>query len=62
MMPSLAVKDIELIKKIVTKDFEFFTDHNVFIKEEYDPLFGRNLFSLKGNCVCCAVPNYGNAD
>lgn len=49
MKPLLQVRDIELIKKITVKDFEHFLDHNTFIKEEYDPLFGRNLFSLKGS-------------
>ncbi|XP_026324886.1 cytochrome P450 9e2-like [Hyposmocoma kahamanoa] len=48
MKPLLQVRDIELIKKIGIKDFEHFLDHNTFIEEQYDPLFGRNLFSLKG--------------
>lgn len=46
--PLVIVRDVELIKKIVVKDFEFFLDHNTIIKEENDPLFGRNLISLKG--------------
>ncbi|XP_026324881.1 probable cytochrome P450 9f2 [Hyposmocoma kahamanoa] len=45
--PLLQVRDIELIKKIGIEDFEHFIDHNSFVPEEYDPLFGRNLFSLK---------------
>ncbi|XP_026324880.1 cytochrome P450 9e2-like [Hyposmocoma kahamanoa] len=46
--PFLQVRDIELIKKICIKEFESFLDHNTVISEDYDPLFGRNLFSLKG--------------
>ncbi|XP_049869418.1 uncharacterized protein LOC126369166 [Pectinophora gossypiella] len=46
--PLLVVRDIELIKKISIKDFEHFLDHRVFIDSDNDPLFGRNLFSLRG--------------
>lgn len=49
MMPMLLIKDIELIKKIAVKDFDYFTDHRTIIDENTDPLFGRNLFSMKGN-------------
>lgn len=45
----VVVRDIELVKKIAIKDFEHFLDRNTLIKEEFDPLFGRNLFSLKGS-------------
>ncbi|XP_026324887.1 cytochrome P450 9e2-like [Hyposmocoma kahamanoa] len=46
--PIVLVRDLETIKKIVVKDFEHFLDHNTFIREENDPIFGRNLFSLRG--------------
>uniref|UniRef100_A0A1E1WLS0 unspecific monooxygenase n=1 Tax=Pectinophora gossypiella TaxID=13191 RepID=A0A1E1WLS0_PECGO len=46
--PMLIVRDLELVKKITIKDFEHFLDHRVFIDEKKDPLFGRNLLSLKG--------------
>ncbi|XP_073945642.1 cytochrome P450 9e2-like [Choristoneura fumiferana] len=46
--PVIFIRDIELIKKITVKDFEHFLDHRTFVSEELDPLFGRNLFSLKG--------------
>lgn len=42
------VKDIETIKNITVKDFDHFQNHVGFVDEESDPLFGRNLFSLKG--------------
>ncbi|XP_068631672.1 cytochrome P450 9e2-like [Battus philenor] len=46
--PMVVVRDIELIKMIAVKDFEYFLDHRSFVDEKYDPFFGRNLFSLKG--------------
>ncbi|XP_064071914.1 uncharacterized protein LOC113394864 [Vanessa tameamea] len=49
MRPVLVLQDLELIKTITVKDFEHFTDHRQFIDEEVEPLFGRNLFSLRGD-------------
>ncbi|XP_044272812.1 cytochrome P450 9e2-like [Tribolium madens] len=46
--PSLFIRDLDLIKQIIVKDFEYFTDHQHFIWEENDPLWSQNLFSLKG--------------
>ncbi|XP_063381049.1 cytochrome P450 9e2-like [Cydia fagiglandana] len=46
--PTVCLRDIDLIKKITIKDFEHFLDHRGFVSPETDPLFGRNLFSLKG--------------
>ncbi|XP_013135368.1 PREDICTED: cytochrome P450 9e2-like isoform X2 [Papilio polytes] len=46
--PMVMIKDIELIKKIAVRDFEYFLDHRAFVDEQFDPLFGRNLFALKG--------------
>nr|BBE49547.1 cytochrome P450 monooxygenase [Adoxophyes honmai] len=48
LKPVIFVKDLELIKKITVKDFEHFLDHQALVSEEADPLFGRNLFSLRG--------------
>lgn len=50
LQPTLMVTDTELIKQIGIKDFEYFLDHRGFVSEELDPLFGKNLFSLKGKC------------
>ncbi|CAH0564730.1 unnamed protein product [Brassicogethes aeneus] len=47
-IPTLLLKDPELIKQITVKDFDHFLDHRTFIPEESDPLWGKNLFSLKG--------------
>lgn len=40
--------DPELIKSIMVKDFNTFTDHGNYTNEEVDPMSG-NLFSLRGN-------------
>nr|KAF7427056.1 hypothetical protein H0235_006750 [Vespula pensylvanica] len=47
--PVVIVRDPELIKTIAIKSFDYFTDHRSFIDSEHDPLFGKALFSLRGN-------------
>ncbi|CAH0723082.1 unnamed protein product, partial [Brenthis ino] len=47
--PVLLIRDLDLVKKIAIKDFEHFTDHRTVTNEEIEPLFGRNLISLKDN-------------
>ncbi|KAF5292082.1 hypothetical protein FQR65_LT11348 [Abscondita terminalis] len=46
-VPNLIVVDLDLLKSIMTKDFSHFTDRNVYVNEENDPLTGH-LFSLRG--------------
>ncbi|XP_059618289.1 probable cytochrome P450 6d5 [Phlebotomus argentipes] len=46
--PCLMIKDPELVKTIMIKDFDHFVDRGIFIDEEIDPLAG-NLFSLSGH-------------
>lgn len=48
MTPVLIIRDLELIKQILVKDFDHFLDHRGFIPEDAEPLFGKNLFSLTG--------------
>ncbi|KAJ8916081.1 hypothetical protein NQ315_004447, partial [Exocentrus adspersus] len=48
MVPTLMLRDPELIKQLTVKDFEHFTDHRTFIPEDADPLWGKNLFALTG--------------
>lgn len=43
------MRDPELIKQITVKDFDHFTDHRTAIDPDLEPLFARNLFTLKGN-------------
>ncbi|GAB0096690.1 hypothetical protein DMENIID0001_122330 [Sergentomyia squamirostris] len=46
--PTLILRDPELIKQMCVKDFEHFLDHRVSIDPKEEPIFGRNLLSLKG--------------
>ncbi|XP_050345938.1 cytochrome P450 9e2-like isoform X2 [Nymphalis io] len=46
--PTLIIRDLELVKKITVKDFEYFLDHRGFVDEKVEPLFARNIFVLKG--------------
>ncbi|CAG9785987.1 unnamed protein product [Diatraea saccharalis] len=48
LKPLVVVRDIDLIKQITTKDFEYFLDHRSMVEPDIDPLFGRNLVTLKG--------------
>ncbi|KAF5271170.1 hypothetical protein FQR65_LT17685 [Abscondita terminalis] len=46
--PVLMVRDLELIKRITVKDYEYFIDHNNLMTEEIEPLMGKSLLNLKG--------------
>ncbi|CAB3253033.1 unnamed protein product [Arctia plantaginis] len=47
-LPVILVRDPELIKTIVVKDFDHFTDHREILSEELDPLFAGSLLLMKG--------------
>lgn len=47
--PVVIIRDPELIKDIAVKHFENFSDHQSFIDEKIDPIFGKNVLSLKGD-------------
>ncbi|XP_011699841.1 PREDICTED: cytochrome P450 9e2-like [Wasmannia auropunctata] len=49
MNPVVMIRDPDLIKTIAVKSFDLFPDHRGFIDEVNDPLFGKNLFSLRGD-------------
>ncbi|XP_012256435.2 cytochrome P450 9e2-like [Athalia rosae] len=42
------VRDLDMIKSVTVKNFEHFPDHMAFVDEVSDPLFGGNLFLMKG--------------
>jgi hypothetical protein len=44
----LLIRDPELIKTVLVKDFNSFHDNDVQSDPEVDLLFGRNPFVLKG--------------
>ncbi|XP_041978536.1 uncharacterized protein LOC121732648 [Aricia agestis] len=49
LSPAGLVKDLDLLKQITVKDFDYFLDHRGFTDDAIEPLFARNLFSLKGD-------------
>jgi len=46
--PSLLVRDVELVKNILVKDFHNFVDRIFSVEERFDPLLGNTLAMLKG--------------
>ncbi|XP_055636876.1 probable cytochrome P450 9f2 [Toxorhynchites rutilus septentrionalis] len=46
--PGYLIHDPELLKRILIKDFDHFTDHENIITPEIDPFFGRSLFFTEG--------------
>ncbi|XP_043500193.1 cytochrome P450 9e2-like [Polistes fuscatus] len=46
--PLLIIRDPELLKDITVKQFDHFPDHRAFVDENIDPVFGKNVFSLRG--------------
>ncbi|XP_076657333.1 uncharacterized protein LOC143361644 [Halictus rubicundus] len=48
-VPTALIRDPELIKELGIKQFDHFTDHRTFPDEKVEPLFGKNVFSLKGD-------------
>lgn len=46
--PIVLLRDPELVKHLVVKEFDHFADHRVFIDETMDTLFGNSLISLTG--------------
>ncbi|XP_044738975.1 cytochrome P450 9e2-like [Chrysoperla carnea] len=48
--PTILIRDLQMIKDILIKDFENFGDHsNSIFLEGISPIIDRNLFSLKGS-------------
>lgn len=47
--PALCIRDLDLIKQVTVKDFDYFIDHSVLVSREADNFMGANLLALKGN-------------
>jgi cytochrome P450 family 6 len=45
--PSLLIRDLELVKNILVKDFQNFKDRIFTFDDKFDPIFGKNLGALK---------------
>lgn len=46
--PVYMARDVEFIKQVTIKDFDYFEDHQAFIDSSADSLFGNSLFLLEG--------------
>lgn len=46
--PVLFIKDAQLIKSIMIKNFNCFMDRRSFVNSEVDPIFSKSLFALPG--------------
>ncbi|XP_069676200.1 cytochrome P450 9e2-like [Periplaneta americana] len=46
--PTIVLYDLDLIKTVAVKDFEYFTDHRTTVFDYGDPLWRKGLFTLKG--------------
>jgi len=42
------IRDPELVKNVLVKDFQNFMDRTFAVEDKFDPLFGNNLGVLKG--------------
>ncbi|XP_011638707.1 cytochrome P450 9e2-like [Pogonomyrmex barbatus] len=47
--PAILLRDPELIKDTMVKDFEHFQDHRAFVDENLEPLFGKAVFFMHGD-------------
>jgi cytochrome P450 family 6 len=45
----LLIRDVELVKNILVKDFQYFIDRVTTLHEKLDPLCSRSLFVMKGH-------------
>jgi hypothetical protein len=46
--PILLIRDLELVKNILVKDFQNFMDRVMSFDEKLDPLGSKGLFAMKG--------------
>jgi cytochrome P450 family 6 len=46
--PSLLIRDVELVKNILVRDFQNFMDRTFSFEERSDPLIGKSTPALKG--------------
>ncbi|KAF5306324.1 hypothetical protein FQA39_LY09022 [Lamprigera yunnana] len=46
--PALLIRDPDLIKRIMVKEFDTFADHLDLVPKGVDPLWSKNLFAMEG--------------
>ena len=47
--PALLLRDPEIIRDVIVKEFSSFQDNDFHSNVDIDPLFGRNPFVLRGH-------------
>lgn len=47
--PSILLRDPELIKEVLVKNFNSFHDNETYLNEKLDPIVSRNPFFLRGH-------------
>lgn len=47
-LPTLLIRDPEIIKEVTVKEFDHFLNHRLFVPDGVDALWSRNLVALKG--------------
>lgn len=47
--PYVLIRDVNLLKKMAVKDFDYFVDHRQFIDESMDAMLGNSLITMSGN-------------
>lgn len=45
--PTYVIRDLEMIKKITSKDFDHFVNHRFHVEQKSDPLIGRSMFAAQ---------------
>lgn len=48
LQPTLVIRDPDLLKQIMVKEFDSFVDHNEIIPPGIDEMWSRGIFALKG--------------
>ncbi|KAK9752570.1 Cytochrome P450 [Popillia japonica] len=46
-LPTLTIRDPEIIKQVTVKEFDHFLNHRTIIPDGVDPLWSKNLFALR---------------
>jgi cytochrome P450 len=46
--PSLLIRDLELVKNILVKEFQTFMDRTFSFEDKFDSVIGKSLVALKG--------------
>ena len=45
--PGLVINDLEVLKNVLVKDFQYFPNRTISVSEDVDPMYARVIFTLK---------------